>query len=87
MYIPVCGYMTVEHSVLNEKRQHTKNCSLHEKSDVAEHNSAPRRGHEQVWALQYSPAIVKKSHKITEVCIRNNNPWTNKNSNVCGQNT
>jgi hypothetical protein len=55
--------------------------------NVAEHNSAPKRGLEQVLTLQYSPAIAKNNQNTTEVYIRNNSPWSNMNPNLCGQDT
>jgi len=52
------------------KKDSTQRTAVFRKSqNVAEHNSAPRRGHEQVWTFQYSPAILKKKVTTLHRCI------------------
>jgi len=52
------------------KKDSTQRPAVFRKSqNVAEHNNAPRRGHEQVWTLQYSLAIVKKQVTTLHRCV------------------
>jgi len=70
MYIPVWGYRNVEHYLCPMKKDSTQRTAVFRKSpNVAEHNNAPKRGHEQVWTLQYSPATVKKQVTTQQRCI------------------
>jgi len=49
MYIPVWGYRNVEHYLCPMKKDNTQRTAVFRRSqNVAEHNNAPRRGHEQV---------------------------------------
>jgi hypothetical protein len=70
MYIPVWGYRNVEHYLCSMKKDSTQRTAVFRKSpNVAERNNAPKRVHEQVWTLQYSPATVKKQVTTQQRCV------------------
>lgn len=75
-------------SMPNEEKQHTKNCSLQEKSKCGRTTVHQEEVMNKCGLCSITcHSKKKKSHNATEVYIRNNSPFTNVNSSVCGQNT